>query len=137
MMGRLTGILVAVAACGRVAPLRDAGVPDAAPPPLGVEVTVESPGRSAVEIESAVTAPVEEALAGVEGVVALTSESRPGVASLLVSIRPGAADLSAVREVMVKVAPRLPPEALPPIITRAPSGGPPVRFTLRPPPSMR
>ena len=98
---------------------------------------MESPGRSAVEIESAVTAPVEEALAGVDGVVALTSESHPGVASLLVSIRPGAADLSAVREALVKVAPRLPPDMLPPIITRAPSGRPPIRFTAPASPPQR
>ncbi|MEB3237979.1 MAG: efflux RND transporter permease subunit [Candidatus Sericytochromatia bacterium] len=108
-----------------------------------VVVTVPYPGAAPQEVETQVSKPVEEVLAGVPGLKSLSSTSREGVAVVVAQFRLDADPQAAAADVRDKVSglgTRLPTEARTPaiqvfdpasepIMTYAFSGGRPERLT--------
>ncbi|GAC1366207.1 MAG: efflux RND transporter permease subunit [Actinomycetota bacterium] len=91
--------------------------PEFAPPT--VEVQTECVGLSPVEVESLVTAPLEEALNGVAGLEVMRSQSVPQLASITLIFKQGTDVLRArelVQERLAVVRPTLPNWAAPPDI---------------------
>ncbi len=87
-----------------------------------VSVRVVYPGASAQVIETQVTEPLEDALAGIEGVETLTSVSREQVAQITInflSSRDIDEAASDVRDRVARVRGRLPREAEAPIVAKA------------------
>lgn len=104
--------LAAALAC--IAPL--AGGPGwAAEPPEradpAITVTTVFPGASAAEVESLVTAPLEQALNGMPGLRSMTSTSRQGLSDIRLELSPDRDDARARQEVAERVL--LAEEALP------------------------
>ncbi len=93
--------------------------PDTDPPIVSVETAYT--GAAASVIESRITQPIEEALAGIEGIETITSRSRDGASNISVEFRPGR-DIDAaandIRDRVGSVAEDLPEEALAPEIRK-------------------
>ena len=112
-----------------VVQLRSAPVdvfPEFAPP--RVEIQTAALGLSASEVESFVTVPLEQALAGIEGLDILRSKSAPQLSSIELLFDPSTdllADRQLVQERITSVTPSLPTWAAPPIMH------PPVSATSR------
>ncbi len=91
--------------------------PEFAPP--YVEIQTEAPGLSAVEVESLVTFPLENALNGTPGLQTIRSKSVLGLSSIKLILQEGT-DLyrarQLVQERLAAETPRLPTVARPPII---------------------
>src|SRR5918992_2309511 len=91
--------------------------PEFAPP--RVEVQTASLGLSATEIEQLVTIPLEQALAGVEGLDVMRSKSVNDLSSILMIFEPGTDLLRArqlVQERLAQVTPTLPSWTAPPFM---------------------
>jgi CzcA family heavy metal efflux pump len=91
--------------------------PEFAPP--RVEIQTPSIGLTAEEVESLVTVPLEQALAGLERLDVIRSTSVPGLSSILMIFEPGTDLLTArqlVAERMAIVTPSLPTWAAPPFM---------------------
>jgi CzcA family heavy metal efflux pump len=100
--------------------------PEFAPP--RVEIQTAALGLSASEVESFVTVPLEQALAGIEGLDILRSKSAPQLSSIELLFKPTTdllADRQLVQERIESVTPSLPTWAAPPIMH------PPVSATSR------
>jgi len=120
---RFRFIIIALAAAMMVfgaGRLPDAPVdvfPEFAPP--RVEIQTISIGMSSAEVESLVTVPIEQALAGIEGLDVLRSKSVPQLSSIELIFEPGADLLKArqlVQERLAVVTPTLPTWASPPFM---------------------
>ena len=88
-------------------------------PPI-VSVQVDYPGASAGVVETRITKPLEDALAGIEGINTIDSNSQNGSSRISIEFLPtrdieGAAN--DVRNAVSRVAGDIPPEARPPEIT--------------------
>src|SRR6478672_338873 len=91
--------------------------PEFAPP--RVEIQTASLGLSSADVESFVTIPLEQALAGVEGLDVLRSKSVPQLSSIELIFKPGTDLLRArqlVQERITAVTPSLPTWAAPPVM---------------------
>jgi CzcA family heavy metal efflux pump len=91
--------------------------PEFAPP--RVEVQTPSLGLSATEIEALVTIPLEQALAGIEGLDVMRSKSVNDLSSILMIFEPGTDLLLArqyVQERLTQVGPTLPSWTKPPFM---------------------
>jgi CzcA family heavy metal efflux pump len=87
-------------------------------PPL-VEIQTEAPGLSTVEVESLISAPIENALNGVMSLKALRSKSVLGLSSVVLIFEEGTDLMRArqlVQERLAIVAAQLPAVAHPPVI---------------------
>src|SRR5512134_2316022 len=90
-------------------------------PPL-VEIQTISIGLSPVEVESLVTIPLEQALAGVPGLEIMRSKSVPDLSAIKMIFEPGTDLLKArqvVQERVAMVTPQLPTWAAPPTMLPA------------------
>ena len=90
-------------------------------PPL-VEIQTISIGLSPVEVESLVTVPLEQALAGVPGLEIMRSKSVPDLSAIKMIFEPGTDLLKArqvVQERVAMVTPQLPTWAAPPTMLPA------------------
>ncbi|WP_240126583.1 efflux RND transporter permease subunit [Thermomonas alba] len=89
-------------------------------PPI-VSVQVEYPGASAGVVETRITKPLEDALAGIEGINTIDSSSQNGSSRISIEFYPSR-DIEAaandVRNAVSRVADRIPPEARPPEISK-------------------
>jgi CzcA family heavy metal efflux pump len=91
--------------------------PEFAPPQ--VEIQTPSLGLSSEEVESLVTVPLEQALAGMPGLDEIRSKSVPQLSSIRLIFEPGTDLLRArqlVQERVATVAPRLPSWSAPPFM---------------------
>ena len=120
---RLRFLVVAAAAALMyfgITDLRNSSVdvfPEFAPP--RVEIQTASLGLSSTEVESLVTVPLEQALAGVPELDVMRSKSVPQLSSILLIFRQGADMLRArqlVQERLATVTPTLPTWASPPFM---------------------
>ncbi|WP_114972313.1 efflux RND transporter permease subunit [Rhodoferax ferrireducens] len=87
--------------------------------PAKVEIQTIALGLSPSEVESLITVPLENALAGVPGVADLRSKSVPQLSSVVVIFKPGVDELKTRQLVTERVAlatPSLPTWAAPPFI---------------------
>jgi len=100
--------------------------PEFAPP--RVEIQVEAPGMSTVEVEELITVPLEEALNGTQGLVVMRSKSVPGLASINLLFEPGSDIWRARQLVSERLATAIP--NLPSVIT-VPIILPPLSSTSR------
>ena len=115
VLGAATGVMLLGAVLVPEAPV-DA-FPEFAPP--RVEIQTPSIGLSAEEVESLVTVPLEQSLAGLEGLDVIRSTSVPGLSSILMIFDPGTDLLRArqlVNERLAIVTPSLPTWAAPPFM---------------------
>ena len=89
--------------------------PDTDPPVVSVETTYT--GASAAVIESRITQPLEDRLAGIEGIETIVSRSTDGRSDVSIEFRPGR-DIDAaakdVRDRVASAADDLPVDAQPP-----------------------
>ncbi|MFN7182580.1 MAG: efflux RND transporter permease subunit [Thermomonas haemolytica] len=89
-------------------------------PPI-VSVQVDYPGASAGVIETRITKPLEDALAGIEGINTIDSSSQNGSSRISIEFyatRDIEAAANDVRNAVSRVADRIPPEARPPEISK-------------------
>jgi multidrug efflux pump subunit AcrB len=103
--------LPALGACRRSQP--------AAGPTL--EVRVDVPGATAVDVEASTTVPIERACAAVGQVAHVRSASEAGRSSVSVQLANGAdvdAALASLRSELQRALPQLPSSATPPLVTR-------------------
>jgi len=100
--------------------------PEFAPP--RVEIQVEAPGMSTVEVEELITVPLEEALNGTQGLAVMRSKSVPGLASINLLFEPGSDIWRARQLVSERLATAIP--NLPSVIT-VPIILPPLSSTSR------
>ncbi len=106
-------------------PVRE--LPDVDPPIVSVSTTY--PGASAEVIESRITEPVEQQIAGIQGVQRITSSSRDGRSNVTIefsldrNIDDAAND---VRDRVARVVGRLPDQANPPEVSKADSDSQPI-----------
>lgn len=87
--------------------------------PLRIEIQTIAVGNSSTEVEELITAPLEEQLAGVEGVKELRSKSVMDLSSILLIFEPGTDQERArqlVAERVAQVTPSLPTWASPPFV---------------------
>ena len=110
---------------GCTAPPRDV-VPQA--PVLEARVDVRGPGMAAEMLEREVVMPLEEAVSGVPGVLAVASRSEDGFAELRLRLRDAEA-LGSLRGAVEAVKPRLPTDLDVPVIGRV--GAPEPLFAVR------
>jgi len=100
-------------------------------PPI-ISVTTNYTGANADIIESQITEPLEESVNGVAGIKTLTSVSRDGRSTITVEFDLGT-DLEAaandVRDRVSRAIRNLPPEADPPVITKADANSFPIIIT--------
>ena len=92
-------------------------------PPI-VSVRVDYPGASASVVESRVTQPLEDALAGIEGINTIDSRSQNGSSSISIEFlasRDVEAAANDVRNAVSRVADRMPEEARAPEISKVES----------------
>lgn len=108
-------------------PLRE--LPDIDPPVISVQTSYS--GAAATVVETRITQIVEEAVAGIEGIDAITSNSRDGSSSVNISFRL-TRDIEAaandVRNAVSRVLDNLPDDADPPEVQKASSDGSPIMF---------
>src|SRR5687768_7158141 len=89
--------------------------PEFAPP--RVEIQTEALGLTTTEVESLISVPLEEALAGVPGLDIMRSKSVPGLSSILLIFETGTDVILArqlVQERLMIAVPTLPSVAMPP-----------------------
>ena len=100
-----------------VLPVRE--YPDTDPPVVSVETIYT--GAAASVVEARITQPIEDALAGIEGIETITSRSRDGSSDISIEFRPGR-DIDAaandVRDRVGSVTEDLPEEALAPEVRK-------------------
>ena len=99
-------------------------------PPI-ITVSTTYPGAAPEVIESQITEPLEEAINAVAGVRTLTSSSREGRSTIVVEFRLGRDMETAANDVRDKVSGaqrNLPPDADPPIVSKADADSQPVVF---------
>jgi len=99
-------------------------------PPI-ITVSTTYPGAAPEVIESQITEPLEEAINAVAGVRTLTSSSREGRSTIVVEFRLGGDMETAANDVRDKVSGaqrNLPPDADPPIVSKADADSQPVVF---------
>jgi multidrug efflux pump len=105
--------------------------PDTDPPVVSVETVYT--GAAASVIESRVTQPLEEALAGIEGIRSIVSRSRDGQSDITIEFNPGR-DIDAaandVRDRVGGVTDDLPEDALAPEIRKVDSDAFPILFIV-------
>lgn len=105
--------------------------PDVDPPVVSVQTAYI--GAAASVIETRVTQPIEEALAGIEGLQTITSRSRDGQSDVTLEFQPGRDIESAandVRDRIGSVADNLPDEALAPEVRKVDADASPIMFLV-------
>ena len=106
-------------------PVRE--LPDVDPPIVSVNTTY--PGASAEVIESRITEPIEQSIAGIQGVDRINSSSRDGRSSVNIEFaldRDIDAAANDVRDRISRVVGRLPDQANPPEVAKADSDSQPI-----------
>ncbi len=96
-----------------------------------VTVTTVYPGASAAVIETQITEPIEEALASIEGIRTLTSESRDQVSEITVEFdlaRPVDVSAQDVRDRVARVRGRMPDDIEEPIVAKEDADAQPVMW---------
>lgn len=114
MSRRLALAALVAVGCGGDAP--------SSPPPGAVRITATWPGASPAAVERELLAPLEQATAGLPGVVRVDGRAAEGVAVIELAVRSRAAfeQLAiAARDAVTAALPTLPADAAPPMITRA------------------
>ncbi len=99
-------------------------------PPI-IDVTTIYPGANADVIESQITEPLEQSINGIAGIRTLTSVSRPGRSSISVEFDLDIGLEDAANDVRDKVSQavgNLPPDAEPPIVSKADADANPIMF---------
>lgn len=103
--------------------------PDTDPPVVSVQTTYT--GASAGVVESRITQPLEDRLAGVEGIETITSRSTDGRSDITIEFRPGR-DIDAaandVRDRIGGAASTLPEDALAPEVRKVDADAQPILF---------
>ncbi|WP_166037525.1 efflux RND transporter permease subunit [Sphingosinicella sp. YJ22] len=105
--------------------------PDVDPPVVSVQTAYI--GAAASVIETRVTQPIEEQLAGIEGLQTITSRSRDGQSDVTLEFQPGREIESAandVRDRIGSVADNLPDEALAPEVRKVDADASPIMFLV-------
>ncbi|MBB5686548.1 efflux RND transporter permease subunit [Sphingobium boeckii] len=105
--------------------------PDTDPPVVSVQTTYT--GAAASVVESRITQVLEEQLAGIEGILAITSRSRDGQSDITVEFNPGRDIESAANDVRDRVASAvedLPEEALAPEVRKTDADASPILFFI-------
>jgi len=105
--------------------------PDTDPPV--VSVRTDYVGASSSVIESRITQPLEDRLAGIEGIETITSQSRDGQSNITIEFRPGRDIDSAANDVRDRVAGalnNLPEDALPPEVRKVDSDAGSILFFI-------
>lgn len=105
--------------------------PDTDPPVVSVQTTYT--GASAAVVESRITQPLEDRLAGVEGIETLTSRSQDGRSDITIEFRPGRDVDSAANDVRDRVSGAisdLPDDALPPEVRKVDADSQPILFLV-------
>ena len=105
--------------------------PDVDPPIVSVQTTYI--GAAASVVESRITQPLEDRLAGVEGLQTITSRSRDGQSDITVEFAPGRSVDSAANDVRDRVggaAQDLPEEALAPQVRKVDADAAPILFLV-------
>jgi len=105
--------------------------PDTDPPVISVSTTYT--GASAQVIENRITQPLEDRLAGVEGIDVISSRSSDGRSDISIEFRPGRDVDSAANDVRDRVGGALgdlPDDALPPEVRKVDADSQPVVFFL-------
>ncbi|GHB29890.1 efflux RND transporter permease subunit [Mongoliitalea lutea] len=103
--------------------------PSVDPPIINVRTTYV--GANADVIEAQITEPLEEAINGIAGIKSLTSTSNDGTSNITVEFEVGADLEAAANDVRDKVSGavrRLPPDAEPPVVSKADSDSQPIVF---------
>ncbi len=108
-------------------PMRE--LPDIDPPVVSVQTSYD--GASANVVETRITQPVEDAIAGIEGIDTISSNSRDGSSSVNITFRL-TRDIEAaandVRNAVSRVLDNLPDDADPPEVQKAEADGSPIMF---------
>ncbi|RJF90742.1 efflux RND transporter permease subunit [Sphingomonas cavernae] len=105
--------------------------PDTDPPVVSVETVYT--GAAASVVETRITQVLEEQLAGIEGILAITSRSRDGQSDITVEFNPGRDIDSAANDVRDRVSAAiedLPEEALAPEVRKADADAQPILFLV-------
>lgn len=103
--------------------------PSVDPPIINVRTTYV--GANADVIEAQITEPLEEAINGIQGIKSLTSSSNDGSSSITVEFDIGADLEAAANDVRDKVSGaqrNLPPDAEPPVVSKADADSQPIVF---------
>lgn len=103
--------------------------PSVDPPVINVRTTYV--GANADVIEAQITEPLEEAINGIQGIKSLTSTSNDGGSSITVEFDVGADLEAAANDVRDKVSGaqrNLPPDAEPPVVSKADADSEPIVF---------
>jgi len=105
--------------------------PDTDPPV--VSVSTQYIGAAASVIENRITQPIEEQLAGIEGIDTISSRSRDGSSNVTVEFRPGR-DIDAaandIRDRIGGIANNLPEDALAPQVRKVDADSGPIMFLV-------
>ena len=121
-------LLVLVGVVGFVRlPVRE--YPDTDPPVVSVNTTYT--GASAQVVESRITQPIEDRLAGIDGIETIASNSVDGRSTITIEFTPGRdvdAAANDVRDRIGGVVGELPEDALPPEVRKVDSDAQPVMF---------
>ena len=108
-------------------PLRE--LPDIDPPVVSVQTNY--PGASSTVVETRVTQPLEDSIAGIEGIDTISSSSRDGSSSITITFRL-TRDIEAaandVRNAVSRALGNLPEEVDPPEVQKAEADGAPIMF---------
>lgn len=105
--------------------------PDTDPPVISVRTSYV--GASASVIESRITQPLEDRLAGVEGIQTIASRSQDGSSNISIEFRPGRDVDSAANDVRDRVSGALadlPDDALPPEVSKVDADAQPIMFFI-------
>ncbi|WP_215224266.1 efflux RND transporter permease subunit [Echinicola shivajiensis] len=103
--------------------------PSVDPPVISVRTTYV--GANADVIEAQITEPLEESINGISGIKSLTSTSNDGTSNITVEFEVGADMEAAANDVRDKVARaqrNLPPDAEPPVVSKADADSSPIVF---------
>ncbi|MBX3595759.1 efflux RND transporter permease subunit [Sphingomonas sp.] len=105
--------------------------PDTDPPVVSVQTAYT--GAAASVIEARITQPIEEALAGIEGIQTITSRSRDGVSDISIEFRPGRdvdAAANDVRDRVGSVVEDLPEDVIAPEVRKVDADASPIMFLV-------
>ena len=105
--------------------------PDTDPPVVSVQT--EYTGASAAVVESRITQPLEDRLAGVEGIETITSRSQDGRSAISIEFRPGRDVDAAANDVRDRVSGAigdLPDDALPPEVRKVDADSQPIVYLV-------
>jgi multidrug efflux pump len=108
-------------------PLRE--LPDIDPPVVSVQASY--PGASATVVETRITQPIEDAIAGIEGIDTVESRSRDGQSDVTVTFklsRDIEAAANDVRNAVARITGNLPDEVDPPEVRKAEADSSPILF---------